>query len=159
MEFKFTATSPYCDRPLSEAMWESPLSQQDEKKKMQTTVAIREEEPHRFKILPLKQVPVAQRPHYTESPSINFDRPFIGWRADPPSIYQLSHTPSTSAYSFNSLNDTSSLSVKSFPSPTLTPAFLIAFSVSGSILQVCGDGRRRQYKSSFTLLTFSEVCQ
>ena len=48
---------------------------QDElKRRMQTTVAIVEDNPHKFKILPLRHVPAAQRPILADSPSMNFER-------------------------------------------------------------------------------------
>lgn len=65
---------------------------------MQTTVAIREQDPHYFKIQPLKQVPVEQRP--IGSPSMNFDRPFPGPRLGLPTLYQLSPDREASTYAF-----------------------------------------------------------
>ncbi|KAI0084193.1 hypothetical protein BDY19DRAFT_910029 [Irpex rosettiformis] len=62
--------------------------QEGSKKTMQTTVAIRDEKPHHFKIRPLKHVPVEKRP--TEKL---------------PALYQLAPDRAASACSFNSLND------------------------------------------------------
>ena len=75
------------------------------KKKMQTTIAVREEDPHHFKIQPLKTVPQDQRP--PPSPELNFDRPFVGSRLEPPSLYQFTSNYFTSATSFSSLVDAS----------------------------------------------------
>ena len=74
------------------------------KKTMQTTVAILEDDPHRFKIRPLKQVPVDKRPAST-TPSLNFDRdrPYVGCRLELPSMYQLAPSRSVSTQSFNSI--------------------------------------------------------
>ena len=75
------------------------------KKKMETTVAIREEDPHYFKIQPLKTVPQEQRP--LPSPSLSFERPFVGSRLEPPSLYQLASNHFTPTASFSNLTDTS----------------------------------------------------
>ncbi|KAI0693486.1 hypothetical protein BC835DRAFT_1072403 [Cytidiella melzeri] len=91
-----------CPSPTSPSASSVDL-QEYRKKKMQTTVAIREEEPHRFKIRPLKQVPVDKRP--TGSPCLNFDRPFAGPRLELPTLYQLPPNRLASVCSFNSLND------------------------------------------------------
>lgn len=78
--------------------------QEHTKKTMQTTIAIRDEKPHHFKIRPLKQVPVEKR-LAMESPCMNFDRPFAGPRLELPTLYQLAPNRSASGCSFNSLKD------------------------------------------------------
>lgn len=79
----------------------SPSFHDESKRTMQTTVAIVEDDPHRFKICPLRHIPVEQRP--SASPSLTFDRPFVGTRLGLPSMYQLASSRSASTYSFNSL--------------------------------------------------------
>ena len=97
-----------CTRTILETPSRSiePLSpaQEERKRTMQTTVAIREEDPHRFKICPLKKVPIEHRP--AASPSLNFDRtrPYVGCRLELPTLYQLAPSRTASTYSFNSIN-------------------------------------------------------
>ena len=80
----------------------TPNYLQDElKRRMQTTVAIVEDNPHKFKILPLRHVPASQRPSLADSPSMNFERPYVGWRPELPSLYQLAPNRTGSAYSFH----------------------------------------------------------
>ena len=96
----FNQDDPRCPSPT---MSFADLDMQDcSKKTMQTTVAIRDEDPHHFKIRPLKQVPLEERP--TASPYMNFDRPFVAPRLGLPTLYQLAPQRTASAYSFNSIH-------------------------------------------------------
>lgn len=97
--------------PCGSMMSLSPSVEGDGKRTMQTTVAIVEENPHRFKIQPLKQVPTEKRP--VASPSFNFERPYVGCRLGLPSMYQLAPSRTASTYSFNSVNsDTGTAQVR-----------------------------------------------
>lgn len=88
-------------RPFNNSSQET----EEHKKKMQTTVALREKNPHHFKIQPLKNIPADQRP--LGSPTFNFERPFVGSRLEPPAMYQLTSNHFTSATSFGSTSDIS----------------------------------------------------
>ena len=92
----------------SSSRYLSPNVCDESKRKMQTTVAILEQNPHKFKIMPLKQVPACKRPDLCSSPRLNFERPYVGWRSDPPTMYHLTPSRSTSAYSFTTLNESAS---------------------------------------------------
>ena len=99
--------------PCGSMMALSPSVEADGKKTMQTTVAIVEENLHRFKIQPLKQVPTEKRP--VASPSCNFERPYVGCRLGLPTMYQLAPSRTASTYSFNSVNsDTGTTQVRIF---------------------------------------------
>lgn len=87
----------------SDRSWQSPERQESNKRKMQTTVAIREPTPHAFKIQPLKHIPTEQRP--TGSPSLNFDRPFAGPRLELPTLYHLLPDREASTYAFSRPGD------------------------------------------------------
>lgn len=105
-------SSNTCLTPSS-SQYLTPTYIQDElKRRMQTTVAVLEANPHKFKILPLKHVPAAQRPYLADSPSMNFDRPYVGWRPEVPSIYQLPPSRTGSTYSFHSAMDDGSTLVR-----------------------------------------------
>ena len=100
--FSIASKSSSCLTPSS-SRFLSPNVCDEAVKKMQTTVAILEENPHKFKIMPLKQVPADRRRDFSNSPSLNFERPFVGWRQEPPTMYQLAPSKSASAYSVASL--------------------------------------------------------
>ncbi|KAJ3526461.1 hypothetical protein NM688_g8261 [Phlebia brevispora] len=67
--------------------------------------------------MPLKHVPATQRPTFTNSPSMNFERPFVGWRPELPGMYQLTPNRSGSMYSFNSGKESNSRPASPIESP------------------------------------------
>ncbi|GJE83954.1 hypothetical protein PsYK624_000270 [Phanerochaete sordida] len=103
------------------------------KRTMETKVAIIEQDPHRFKLSPLRSVPQDQRV-CGSSPSMNFDKHFVGRRLQPPSLYQHAPSRSASIYSFASVNSTisenGSIQIGSVPLESLSPLGAISQSSS-----------------------------
>ncbi|EKM59028.1 uncharacterized protein PHACADRAFT_25157 [Phanerochaete carnosa HHB-10118-sp] len=98
------------------------------KRTMETKVAIIEDDPHRFKLSPLRTVPSGQRDNVS-SPSMNFDRPFVGCRLQPPSLYQLAPSRSASIYSFPSVNSVNSEN-GSIQTQPISPLSVTSFSLN-----------------------------